>query len=199
MISARAKANISNRFGEWKVIAFSEQEDTYSPHLAIISQSGESEADEAVLVRIHSECITGDVFGSRRCDCGEQLASAMDRIGEQGGILIYLRQEGRGIGIINKLKAYELQDKGIDTYVANELLGHKKDERSYETAISILDKLGVKKVRLLTNNPDKIKAFTNGPIELVERIPIIVEPNDQNQKYLESKMKFMGHLLDPDN
>jgi 3,4-dihydroxy 2-butanone 4-phosphate synthase/GTP cyclohydrolase II len=197
MITARAKAHIKNPYGDWTVIAFSEEEDTYSPHLAIINREQPLNKEKSILVRIHSECITGDVFSSRRCDCGEQLAYAMEKIGNEGGLLIYLRQEGRGIGIINKLKAYGLQDKGIDTYVANEMLGHKKDERSYETAIAILEKLGIKKIKLLTNNPEKINAFVDGSIELTERIPIIIEPNDENQKYLESKMKYMGHLLDP--
>lgn len=148
------------------------------------------------MIRIHSECLTGDIFGSQRCDCGPQLIRSLELIGERGGVLLYLRQEGRGIGIINKLKAYQLQDQGDNTAEANTHLGFKVDERTYEEALIILEDLGIKEVDLLTNNPEKIKIFENSPIKLHKRIPLEITPIRSNKRYLETKKTVMGHLLD---
>ncbi|MBD3313631.1 GTP cyclohydrolase II [Candidatus Woesearchaeota archaeon] len=149
--------------------------------------------DDNSFVRIHSECLTGDALFSLRCDCGNQIEKAMRTIKEQGsGVIIYLRQEGRGIGLWNKLKAYALQDKGLDTVEANHQLGFRADERSYEVAVHILKDLGLKKIRLLTNNPDKIKGL-NGSIEVTERIPLRVPENEHNHKYMQTKKDRMGH------
>jgi len=164
------------------------------PHVAMVS--GQLANLDSVLVRIHSECMTGDVFGSLRCDCGSQLAAARARIGAEGGILIYLRQEGRGIGLVNKLKAYNLQDKGMDTVEANEALGFHADDRDFTPAIDILKHVGVKGIRLMTNNPDKIKRPEQAGITVVERVPIIIPPEQESAAYLETKRSKMGHLFD---
>jgi GTP cyclohydrolase II len=148
-----------------------------------------------VNVRIHSECMTGDVFGSTRCDCGEQLAQSMQYLQDNGGILIYLRQEGRGIGLVNKLKAYNLQDGGLDTIEANHALGFSTDSREYSPAINILKHLGITTINLLTNNPDKIEAFENSGIEIVERIPVSIKSRPENRGYLKTKKEDLGHLL----
>jgi len=152
-------------------------------------------ASGTVNVRLHSECMTGDVFGSTRCDCGEQLAASMKYIQEHGGVLIYLRQEGRGIGLVNKLKAYNLQDEGMDTIAANHALGFQTDERIYSVAIEILKELGVNSINLLTNNPDKMDAFTNSGIQISERIPLVITPRPENISYLNTKKESLGHLL----
>ncbi|MFO8016311.1 MAG: GTP cyclohydrolase II [Candidatus Woesearchaeota archaeon] len=158
-------------------------------HLALVMGQ---QVDNA-LVRIHSECLTGDTLCSSRCDCGSQLRKAMEMVGKEGsGVIIYLRQEGRGIGLWNKLKAYALQDRGLDTVEANHQLGFRDDERSYEIAVHILKDLGLKRIRLLTNNPDKIKGL-NGSIEVAERIPLTVRPNRHNEAYLRAKKERMGH------
>ncbi len=151
--------------------------------------------DRAALVRIHSECLTGDVFGSRRCDCGAQLAMSLQRIGRVGGILIYLRQEGRGIGLANKLRAYALQEVGHDTVDANLALGFQADQRDYGAAVAILRELGVARVRLLTNNPDKVASLESGGIAVVERVPIVVPPTPESEAYLRTKQLRLGHLL----
>ncbi len=150
---------------------------------------------DVVNLRIHSECMTGDVFGSTRCDCGEQLASSMKYLEDHGGMLIYLRQEGRGIGLVNKLKAYNLQDEGMDTIRANHALGFHTDERDFSVAIAILNSMSVKQVHLITNNPDKMDAFANSGIEIVSRIPIMIEPRPENRHYLTTKKQALGHLL----
>jgi 3,4-dihydroxy 2-butanone 4-phosphate synthase/GTP cyclohydrolase II len=163
------------------------------PHLALVHEN--IDFNQPVLIRIHSECITGDLFSSKRCDCGEQLLSAMDKISDEHGILVYLRQEGRGIGIINKLKAYQLQDLGLDTVEANLHLGLSIDARDFTIALSLLSDIGVKKVRLLTNNPDKIEIFNESVIELVERVPLVIVPQEENRDYLMVKKERMGHIL----
>ena len=163
------------------------------PHLAMVHP--EIDTTKPVYLRIHSECLTGDLFGSHRCDCGEQLNRAM-RIAAAGkGIVLYLRQEGRGIGIINKLKAYELQDQGLDTIQANVHLGLDIDSRDYTVAQGILQNLGVNKIQLLTNNPEKVEAFGKGPVEVVRRLPIVVDPIKENRGYLQTKETSMGHWL----
>ncbi|MFZ1081050.1 MAG: bifunctional 3,4-dihydroxy-2-butanone-4-phosphate synthase/GTP cyclohydrolase II [Candidatus Kryptoniota bacterium] len=163
-------------------------------HLALVK--GEIDSNSPVLVRVHSECLTGDVFGSLRCDCGEQLHQAMQMVEKEGaGVILYMRQEGRGIGLVNKIKAYKLQDDGIDTVEANEKLGFKADLRDYGIGAQILVDLGAKKMRLLTNNPKKIVGLEGYGLEVVERIPIEIEPNEINQKYLETKRDKLGHLI----
>ncbi|MBE9503845.1 MAG: bifunctional 3,4-dihydroxy-2-butanone-4-phosphate synthase/GTP cyclohydrolase II [Proteobacteria bacterium] len=179
--------------GDFKAIAYENQVDVHE-HLALVK--GEINPDEAMLVRVHSECLTGDVFGSLRCDCGPQLQAAMKMIQDEGkGIIVYMHQEGRGIGLANKLKAYALQDEGKDTVEANEALGFKSDLRDYGLGAQILVDLGVKKIKLMTNNPKKIVGLNGYGLEVVERVPIQMVPTKNNVKYLETKRKKMGHLL----
>lgn len=189
----QAEALIPTPFGAFRMIAYSEDPTTYAPHIALVHPKMDPSTE--VITRIHSECITGDLFGSKRCDCGEQLNRAM-RIAAAGkGMVIYLRQEGRGIGIINKLKAYQLQDQGLDTIEANLHLGFEIDARHYEVAQGILQDLEINKIKLLTNNPEKVEAFGNGPVEVVQRLPIIIDPIKENAGYLHTKEASMGHWL----
>lgn len=186
-------ADMPTIHGDFKVIGFVDKING-DHHIALVK--GELSGEAPVLVRIHSECLTGDVFGSKRCDCGEQLHEAMDRIETAGrGALIYLRQEGRGIGLINKLKAYELQERGMDTVEANLALGFKSDLRAYGVAAEILAELGIKKIILMTNNPMKITGLAGYGLTVVERQPIEMSCNEQNQFYLQTKFLKMGHLL----
>ena len=179
--------------GIFQLCAYAESEDEKMPHLALYSD--DIDTTKPVIVRIHSECLTGDLFGSKRCDCGEQLERALEIISKSKGILIYLRQEGRGIGLIQKLKAYQLQDQGMNTIDANLHLGYEIDERSYEDAIKILKDMGISKINLLTNNPDKIKAFDDSGIELVDRLSLVTNPIEENEAYLEVKKNILGHLF----
>lgn len=182
--------------GEFKVIAYENDVDEYQ-HIALVK--GEIKPNEPILVRVHSECMTGDIFGSLRCDCGEQMHKAMAMMEAEGsGVFLYIRQEGRGIGLINKLKAYNLQDQGFDTVEANEQLGFKPDMRNYGIGAQVLVNLGVKKMRLLTNNPKKMVGLQGYGLSIVEQIPIEVEPNQFNQCYLQCKKLKMGHLLNID-
>lgn len=192
-MNRQAEARIPTRLGNFSMIAYAENADERMPHIALIAEG--FDPNQPVPVRIHSECMTGDVFGSRRCDCGEQLDASLKIVAERGGVVVYLRQEGRGIGLINKLKAYNLQDLGLNTAEANTHLGFDVDARQYECAIFILQDLGIGKVELITNNPDKVEALSRSPILVAARIPLIIEPHADNRDYLETKQELMGHLL----
>jgi 3,4-dihydroxy 2-butanone 4-phosphate synthase/GTP cyclohydrolase II len=179
--------------GEFTVIAYANEVDS-NVHLALVK--GEIKHEDDVLVRVHSECLTGDVFGSKRCDCGEQLHRAMQKIRENGkGVILYMRQEGRGIGLVNKLKAYELQDKGLDTVEANIKLGFKPDLRDYGIGAQILVDLGVRRMRLMTNNPKKIIGLEGYGLKVVERVAVETNPHERNLVYLKTKKKKLGHIL----
>lgn len=184
---------LPTEFGEFKSVVF---RNVLIDQIHIALVRGDIEADVPALVRVHSQCLTGDVFGSFRCDCGDQLKKSMQMIGEEGlGVLLYLYQEGRGIGIVNKMKAYALQDEGKDTVQANEALGFKPDLREYGIGAQILHKLGLNKIRLMTNNPRKIVGLEGYGLEVVERVPIEVSPRKDNIKYLKTKRQKMGHLM----
>lgn len=188
-----AAAKLPSSFGEFRIVVYRDIP-TGKEHAAIVK--GDVSGDDPVLVRIHSECLTGDIFASKRCDCGAQLAESMRRIEQEGrGLVLYLRQEGRDIGLTNKILAYELQEQGLDTVEANLQLGHPVDARTYEAAKDILDDLGVQRIRLLTNNPTKVEALQELGFNCVERIPLEVAANPYNQGYLDTKRKKMGHLL----
>jgi len=189
-----ARTVLPTPYGEFKAIAFSNDIDEYE-HLALVK--GEIDPEKEVLVRVHSECLTGDVFGSYRCDCGEQLKKAMAMIDEKGlGVILYLHQEGRGIGLSNKLKAYALQDRGLDTVEANEELGFQPDLRDYGVGAQILVALGVRKMKLMTNNPKKIVGLEGYGLQVTGRVPIQIEPRPENRKYLLTKCQKLGHLME---
>ncbi len=189
-----AIANLPTRFGDFQAVAFQNDFDN-KDHAAFIR--GNVLETEDVPVRIHSECLTGDAIGSLRCDCREQLETSLAMLGKmEKGILLYLRQEGRGIGLTNKIRAYQLQDQGHDTFEANRILGFRDDERDYAIAAHMLWSLKVKSIKLITNNPDKIKNLSSYGVKITGRIPIIVKPNQYNSFYLETKKIKGGHLLD---
>lgn len=193
LVNREVEIKLPTSFGDFKAVAYTNVIDGRE-HVALVK--GEIDPHEPVLVRVHSECLTGDVFGSHRCDCGPQLEAALNQIEEEGkGILLYMRQEGRGIGLLNKLKAYKLQEQGYDTVEANHKLGYPADLRDYGIGAQILSDLGVRKMRLLTNNPRKIKGLSGYDIELVERVPIKMKPNKDNEKYLQTKKEKLGHLF----
>ena len=193
LIERVAEARLPTRYGPFQAIAYKSHVDV-GEHIALTI--GEWTEDEPVLVRIHSECLTGDVFGSMRCDCGEQIDLALQQIAEAGnGIFLYMRQEGRGIGLHNKIKAYSLQDQGLDTVEANETLGFEPDLRHYGVGAQILRDLGVRKLNLLTNNPKKVVGLSGFDLEIVDRIPVEAEVTDENRTYLKTKKSRMGHIL----
>ena len=193
LVIKKAEASLPSKFGEFQVIGFQSVLDD-SDYVALVK--GEWEEDEPVLVRVHSECLTGDVFGSYRCDCGPQLHAAMEMVESEGkGVILYLPQEGRGIGLINKLQAYKLQEEGADTVEANKKLGFKDDLRDYGMGAQMLFMLGVRRMRLMTNNPRKIVGVQGHGLEVVERIPLEIKTNPGNKKYMHTKKHKLGHIL----
>lgn len=193
LVEMLVETKLPTRFGEFRLLVYRDKTSSQI-HLALCMGKW---SDEAVLVRVHSECLTGDVFGSLRCDCGKQLERAMEIISlEKKGVVLYMNQEGRGIGLVEKLRAYNLQDEGMDTVEANEALGHKADLRDYGIGAQILVDLGIKKIKLLTNNPRKIVGLQGYGLKVSERVPLEIEPNAQNYRYLKTKKEKMGHHLD---
>jgi 3,4-dihydroxy 2-butanone 4-phosphate synthase / GTP cyclohydrolase II len=193
LVEKISEAEMPTKYGNFKAIGFQNKLNG-EHHIALTM--GEIDDKSPVLVRVHSECLTGDVFGSRRCDCGEQLDHAMKKIALEGrGILLYMRQEGRGIGLLNKLKAYHLQDSGLDTVEANEALGFPADLRDYGIGAEIISHLGAKELKVLTNNPKKISGIYGFGLKVIERIPIVISHNEKNQYYLETKVLKMGHII----
>ncbi|HIN06256.1 MAG TPA: bifunctional 3,4-dihydroxy-2-butanone-4-phosphate synthase/GTP cyclohydrolase II [Dehalococcoidia bacterium] len=193
LVERVAEARLPTKYGNFKAIAYKSEVDV-GEHIALTI--GEWTKDEPVLVRIHSECLTGDVFGSMRCDCGEQIELALKTLAEEGtGVFLYMRQEGRGIGLHNKIKAYSLQDSGLDTVEANTTLGFEPDLRHYGVGAQILQDLGIKKLRLLTNNPRKVVGLSGFDLEIVERVPVEASVTDENRVYMMTKKARMGHIL----
>ncbi len=193
-VRIRAIADLPTRFGEYQVVAFESPADR-KEHAAFVH--GDVCERDDVPVRLHSECLTGDAIGSLRCDCRDQLIESLERIGQmETGIVLYLRQEGRGIGFVNKIRAYQLQDAGFDTVQANELLGFRPDERDYGVAAHMLGSLHVRSIQILTNNPMKVADLERHGVRIVGRIPVAVPPNEVNRPYLETKRRKLGHLLD---
>jgi GTP cyclohydrolase II len=194
MLKNQVETTIPTDWGNFKIIAYSKDENDWMPHIVLIHEK--TNFNETIPVRFHSECLTGDIFHSKKCECGKQLHEAMSYFEKNGGILIYLRQEGRNIGIINKLKAYKLQEQGKDTVEANLELGLPADGRSFKEAIEILTDLKIKSLYLMTNNPDKVAALENSKIVFKGRIPIEIKASEESKEYLETKKEYFKHLLD---
>lgn len=194
MLKVHAEANLPTEFGNFKIFAFSENPTDWMPHIVLIAEN--TDLSKPVNVRFHSECLTGEVFHSTKCECGQQLDAAMEFMQTHGGMIIYLRQEGRNIGIINKIKAYALQEKGFDTVQANLELGLPADDRNFGIAIEILKIFEIKEINLLTNNPEKMNFVKNSDIKLLSRIPLQMPSNMHSAAYLQTKKDFFGHLLD---
>ncbi len=193
LVERIVSTNLPTQYGDFRIYLYRSQTDN-KEHVALVK--GDISPEIPTLVRVHSECLTGDVFGSLRCDCNAQLVASMERVEQEGrGIVLYMRQEGRGIGLLNKLKAYGLQDEGLDTVEANERLGFRADLRDYGIGAQILRDLGVGKMRLLTNNPKKIVGLTGYGLEVVERVPLEIDPNQHNERYLTAKRDKLGHLI----
>jgi GTP cyclohydrolase II len=192
-MNRQVEASIPTQWGQFRMIAFSDSKDEMMPHIAVVHEN--FDPTHPVHLRIHSECMTGDLFGSKRCDCGEQLDEALHVVAEKGGVVLYLRQEGRGIGLINKLKAYNLQDTGLNTADANVHLGLEVDARQYGIAVDIMKDLGIESIHLITNNPLKIEAIEESSINVVSRIPLVTKPMKENRAYLQTKEDLMGHML----
>lgn len=194
LVNREIDINLPTEFGEFRAVAYTNSIDE-KEHIALVK--GEINPEEPTLVRVHSECLTGDVFASQRCDCGPQLAAALNQIEKAGsGVLLYMRQEGRGIGLINKLKAYKLQEEGLDTVEANHKLGFKDDLRDYGIGAQILIDLGIKQINLLTNNPRKITGLKGYDLEVVDRVPIQMPAQEHNEHYLKTKFEKLGHMFD---
>jgi 3,4-dihydroxy 2-butanone 4-phosphate synthase/GTP cyclohydrolase II len=192
-VKCAVETRLPTSFGEFRLRAYENEIDNLT-HLALVM--GEPEGKDDVLVRVHSACLTGDALHSLRCDCGEQLEAAMERVAAEGeGVIVYMQQEGRGIGLLNKMKAYHLQDEGMDTVEANQRLGLAPDLRDYGIGAQILRELGLKRIRLLTNNITKVAGLRGFGLEILERVPIEVEPNVHNERYLKAKREKLNHIL----
>lgn len=192
-VKKEAEAKLPTEFGPFQIVGF---RSTNSNEEFVALVKGEIEPEKPTLVRIHSQCLTGDVFHSLKCDCGPQLQRAMEMVQEEGrGIIVYQHQEGRGIGIVNKIKAYALQDEGADTIEANLRLGFGIDEREYHQCAEVIKLLGARKIRLMSNNPDKLRALRDAGLDVVERVPLEIKAKEQSFKYLTTKKEKMGHLL----
>jgi 3,4-dihydroxy 2-butanone 4-phosphate synthase/GTP cyclohydrolase II len=192
-ISLVGVAELPSLYGSFRILGFANNKD-HKDHIAVVK--GEMSGKDGVLTRLHSSCLTGDALGSLRCDCGPQLHTALALLEqEKHGILLYMQQEGRGIGLVNKIRAYQLQDAGFDTYDANLHLGFEPDERDYEVSAAMLDKLGIQSVRLLTNNPDKVKQLERYGVEVTERVPLEVPAQEHDERYMRTKKERFGHKL----